>query len=68
MKTTNTKQIAIGKQGDILEIKLRNSNFSVIYSKLVGVQDKKAMKSLIKDLQLKGVDLLEYSKIEERWW
>lgn len=53
--TSNLKKIAFLKRGDILEVKLRDHLFNVIYKKEVQIKNKAKLKELREELEKKGV-------------
>ena len=48
--------------GDMLEIVVRNSSFVKIFKREVGINDRKGLEILLKDLRDKGVDLISIIK------
>ncbi len=52
------KHISFDRNGDKLEVIIRDSSFKKTYQKEVNTGNKKELESLLKDLKAKGVDLI----------
>lgn len=50
------RNLSVKRNGDILEVKLRDSSFNPYFSRNVRINDKKKIKELVEDLQDKGVN------------
>ena len=60
-RPSRLSSVTYDKNGDKIEVTLRDSSFNPYFKGKAGVKNKKELKQLIMDLKAKGVDLTP-------WW
>ena len=58
----SSKHISFDRNGDKLEVIIRDSSFKKIFQTTVNTGNRKELEGLLKDLKNKGVDLIELIK------